>query len=97
MSPRLLRIELSDESFIDRSIEQISPDRWRPHGVRYRFAWIQKGKCRVLFDNHHGKEDHCHIDGIEISYQFTTTEKLFDDFLAAIKKLGGPIDESKEI
>ena len=94
MSPRLQRIRLSDESFLDRSIEQIEPDQWRPHGVRYRFAWIQGEECRVLFDNHHGKGDHCHIDGVESPYVFTTAEKLFEDFLEAVRKLGGPLDES---
>ena len=34
---------LSDGSFIEGSIEAITPDRWRPHGVRYRLAWIQEG------------------------------------------------------
>lgn len=97
MSPRLLRIQLSDGSFIDRSIERIQSDRWRPHGVRYRFAWIQNGKCRVLFDNHHGKGDHCHIDGVESSYQFTSAENLLEDFLQEIRNLGGPVDESSKI
>ena len=91
MSPRLVRIELLDGSFIDRTIEHITPDRWRPHGVRYRFAWIQNDECRVLFDNHHGKTDHCHIDGIESDYRFTTLEILFEDFRSEIRKLGGQI------
>ncbi len=97
MSPRLNRIKLSDGSFVDSSIEHIAPDRWRPHGVRYRFAWVQNGRCRVLFDNHHGKGDHCHIEGVECLYHFTTAERLFADFLDAIRRLGGPVDENQEV
>ena len=91
MSPRLNRIELLDGSFIDRSIEHITPDQWRPHGVRYRFAWVQGDQCRVLFDNHHGKGDHLHVDDVEKPYRFSTIEKLFDDFRSEIRKLGGKV------
>ena len=89
MSPKLARPDLPDGSFIDISIDEIAPDRWRPHGVRYRFAWIDKGVCRVLFDNHHGKHDHLHIDGVEMEYRFISVEKLYDDFTSEIRSLGG--------
>ncbi|MBI2606084.1 MAG: hypothetical protein HYW49_08395 [Deltaproteobacteria bacterium] len=89
MSPKLARRDLPDGSFIDIAIDEIKPDRWRPHGVRYRFAWIEKGTCRVLFDNHHGKQDHCHVDGIEKIYEFISIEKLYDDFTSEIRNLGG--------
>ena len=91
MSPKLVRRDLPDGSFVDISIELITSDRWRPHGVRYRFAWVEKGRCRVLFDNHHGKEDHCHIDDVEKSYSFESIEKLYDDFAAEVRNLGGLI------
>jgi hypothetical protein len=91
VSPKLKRHSLPDKSFIDISIDQIKPDKWRPHGVKYRFAWIEKGICRVLFDNHAGKEDHCHIDGAEKSYRYSSIEMLYDDFVDEIKKLGGQI------
>lgn len=90
MSPKLARRDLPDGSFVEIAIDEIKPDRWRPHGVRYRFAW-EKGKCRVLFDNHHGKTDHCHIDDAEKSYKFESVERLYDDFAAEVRKLGGLI------
>jgi hypothetical protein len=62
---------LSDGSIVAVSIEAIAPDDWRPHGVRYRFAWVQGGMARVLFDNHTGKSDHFHIDGVELSTSST--------------------------
>ena len=91
MSPKFARRDLPDGSFVDIAIDQIKPDRWRPHGIKYRFSWVEKGVCRVLFDNHRGKTDHCHIDGVEKNYQFVSIEKLYDDFTAEIRRLGGLI------
>ena len=48
MSPKLRRQSLPDGSFIEISVDRIEPDIWRPHGVRYRAAWIQNGECRIL-------------------------------------------------
>ena len=66
-------------------------DKERPHGVRYRIAWIQNEVCRVLFDNHHGKRDHVHLDGIESDYEFVTVDDLWEDFLTEVRKLGGAV------
>lgn len=85
------RTTLADGSYIDWSIVRVRPDKWRPHGIRYRIAWIQDDVCRVLFDNHHGKCDHCHIDGSETAYGFTTVEQLWTDFSMLVKLLGGVI------
>lgn len=71
-----VRTTLQDGSYVDWSITRIKADKWRPRGIRYRIAWIQKDACRVLFDNHHGKHDHCHVDGAERAYEFTTVEQL---------------------
>lgn len=84
-----VRTTLPDGSYVDWSITRIKPDKWRPHGVRYRVAWIQKDVCRVLFDNHHGKHDHCHVEGKEKDYEFTTVERLWADFREEVRKLGG--------
>ncbi len=90
MSPKFERQYLTDGSFVERAIDPIKPDKWRPHGCRYRLAWIQEGECRVLFDNHHGKTDHMHIDGKERAYQFSNIEQLLEDFYSEVRKLGGP-------
>jgi hypothetical protein len=91
-----IRRYLSDFDFVEISIHEIPKDRNRPHGFRYRLAWIQilEGgvhRRRVLFDNHHGKSDHYHLDGSEFSYEFGSIEQLLEDFEDAIKKLGGPL------
>ena len=89
MSPKFERQYLTDGSFVERAIDAIKPDKWRPHGFRYRLAWIQGGECRVLFDNHHGKIDHFHVDDEEKSYQFKSLDQLMDDFYFEIRKPGG--------
>jgi len=90
MSPKLAREYLSDASYIECGIHEIEPDRWRKHGVRYRLVWVQKLRARVIFDNHHGKSDHYHIDREEFPYHFESIDQVMTDFRAAIKKLGGP-------
>ena len=72
-----LRIALPDGSFVDWSLVQVAVDKWRPHGIKYRIAWIQNKKCRVLFDNHHGKHDHLPVDGVEKHYVFRSVEVLW--------------------
>lgn len=59
--------------------------------MRYRLAWVQSGVCRVLFDNHHGKQDHQYVDGVESPYDFTTIHQLRLDFEREVRKLGGPL------
>jgi len=86
-----VRMALPDGSYVDWSLHRIKPDKWRPHGVRYRLSWVQNGDCRVLFDNHHGKRDHCHLDGVERDYDFTSPEILWSDFLGEIRRLGGQV------
>lgn len=93
MTPKMDRKRLIDGSFVDASVEIVDRDKWRPHGVRYRIAWIQDGKCRVLFDNHHGKTDHFHVDGAESEYLFQSIEQLFDDFERLVELLGGRTKE----
>ena len=34
----------------------------------------------MIFDNHHPKGHHLHIDGLEMDYDYANEEKLFSDF-----------------
>ncbi|WP_349437761.1 DUF6516 family protein [Pararhizobium sp. A13] len=40
----------------------------------------------VGFDNERGKGDHCHLDGTEYPYTFTSTDALLSDFRKEIVK-----------
>lgn len=54
------------------------------HGYKYRAVYVVGGVRVVGFDNELGKGDHCHLDGDEFPYLFTTVEQLVEDFIAAV-------------
>lgn len=54
------------------------------HGFKYRAVYIVNGIRVVGFDNERGKGDHCHLDGQELPYAFTSVEQLVEDFIAAV-------------
>lgn len=60
------------------------------HGYKYRAAYVVQGQRIVGFDNERGKGDHCHLDGIERPYNFTTVEQLVEDFIAAVDARSRP-------
>jgi len=47
-------------------------------------VYVVNGERVVGFDNERGKGDHCHLDGKERPYRFTTVEQLVEDFIAAV-------------
>ncbi len=54
------------------------------HAYKYRAVYVVNGERVVGFDNERGKGDHCHLDGKERPYCFTTVEQLVEDFVAAV-------------
>lgn len=54
------------------------------HGYKYRAVYVVDGVRLVGFDNERGKGDHCHLDGLEAPYSFTSVEQLMEDFIAAV-------------
>jgi len=54
------------------------------HGYKYRAVYVVEGVRVVGFDNERGKGDHCHLDGVEMPYTFTSVEQLIEDFIAAV-------------
>ena len=54
------------------------------HGYKYRAVYALQGARVVGFDNERGKGDHCHLDGTEVPYAFTSVEQLIEDFIAAV-------------
>jgi hypothetical protein len=53
-----------------------------PEGVKYRLAFIPRGARRpaVLYDNHHPKGHHKHLEALESPYAFSGVEDLMADF-----------------
>ena len=61
-------------------------DSERPHGYKYRLAYISKGRRLVGYDNERGKGDHRHYGYYEEHYSFTTVDRLLADFRADMRK-----------
>ena len=55
------------------------------HGYKYRAVYVADGVRIVGFDNERGKGDHCHMDGKELPYTFTSVDQLLEDFIAAVE------------
>jgi hypothetical protein len=66
-----------------------NPVKPSQHLFKYRLVFIMNGERVVGFDNERGKGDHCHLDGKEQSYRFTTIRQLMADFEAEIEKRRG--------
>jgi hypothetical protein len=60
-------------------------------GVRYRLAFIRSGDSVpiVLYDNHHPKGPHRHVEGIEEPYPYTNLDRLLADFRADVSRIRG--------
>jgi hypothetical protein len=54
------------------------------HAYKYRAVYVMDGQRIVGFDNERGKGDHCHLNGHELPYIFTSVEQLVEDFIAAV-------------
>lgn len=54
------------------------------HCYKYRAVYAVDGVRVVRFDNERGKGDHCHLNGRELPYIFTTVDALVEDFIAAM-------------
>ncbi len=84
MHARLLlreRRTYDDGTFAEIVVWQLTqPDPERPHGLKYRLAYVRDGRRLVGYDNERGKADHRHFRDIEEPYAFRSLEELLDDF-----------------
>ena len=89
----VLREKTTDEQGNVREmvIWQVAPNPRQPQGIRYRLALIQAGEKEpaVLYDNHHPKGHHRHIEGVEEPYQFVELDRLIADFMADLTRVTG--------
>jgi hypothetical protein len=84
MARLLLRDKLIDGSgdIRERVVWSVKVSPRHPQGVRYRLAYIPQGEMypTVLYDNHHPKGHHKHIEGREEPYIFTDVGQMQADF-----------------
>jgi hypothetical protein len=84
---KLLDLRLvSDDGFITalRLWRLPSPVPPATHSFKYALFYGRPGERLVLFDNERGKGDHKHVLEVESPYEFTSPEKLIEDFQAAV-------------
>ena len=74
---------LPDGSIVEMVIWKVpAPLLGSAHSYKYRLYFGRGGQRIVGFDNERGTGDHCHLDGVETAYTFTSVEALVRDFLA---------------
>lgn len=76
---------------MEAAIWSVPRSRSNPTGVRYRLAFIRRGEQvpAVLYDNHHPKGHHCHVEGIEEPYAFVDVDRLLADFTDDVRRILG--------
>ncbi len=89
----VLREKTTDEqgNLREMVIWQVEPNPRQPQGIRYRLALVRAGEKTpaVLYDNHHPKGHHRHIQGVEEPYEFVDVERLVSDFMADAMRVTG--------
>lgn len=79
------RVYYENEDFADLVVWRVpSPVRGSLHVYKYRFAYVEAGRCEIRFDNEAGKGDHKHIGSLELPYAFVTVQRLLQDFFGAV-------------
>lgn len=61
----------------------------RSHGLKYRLYCGRGGTCIIRYDNEAGKGDHRHYGDREELYDFTSLDKLLEDFREDCTRLAG--------
>ena len=84
------RTQLDSGALVEEVIWRL-PDRdpERPHGYKYRLAYVRCGERVVGYDNERGKGDHRHYAGREEPYRFVSLDRLLADFRADVAQEEG--------
>ena len=78
---------LSDGSIVEMVLWQVQESvLGSQHCYKYSLYYGRDGTRIVAYDNERQKGDHCHIDGVELPYKFTTVEALVNDFMLEVHK-----------
>ena len=89
----ILREKVIDEggNTMELAIWRVPTSKDNPAGVRYRLAFIRRGERTpaVLYDNHHHKAHHRHIEGVEEPHAFVDVDGLLRDFAEHVGQITG--------
>jgi len=86
----ILRERVIDEEgdLTELVLWQVPRSPKHPEGIKYRQALVLSGTRRpaVLYDNHHPKGHHRHRGGVQEPYNFSTIDRLLEDFQADVRR-----------
>jgi hypothetical protein len=84
--------ELFNRYVIEMTIHDVGQSIRYPVGIKYGlfFFDFDTGK-KVLFDNHHPKGPHIHLDQKELPYSYSNDERLIEDFKASVLEHTGVV------
>lgn len=88
---QLFRYKGEQDSLVVEMVIWELPDktRERPHSLKYRLYCGRGGNCIVRYDNEAGKGDHRHYENREERYEFTSLDRLLQDFQQDCTRLAG--------
>lgn len=79
------RVEFEDGAVAEIKIWEVPATKDKPHGYKYSFVYIVKGRRVIGYDNAEGKGDHRHYGNREETYIFESIDKLIEDFYGDVK------------
>jgi hypothetical protein len=87
----ILQEKVIDEegNIVELAIWRVPITARAPLGVRYRLAFVRAGETTpaVLYDNHHPKGSHRHVEGVEEPYAFQDVDVLLADFQGDVRRI----------
>jgi len=70
---------------MEMTIHDVGRSHRYPDGIKYGLLLLDlKTGSRVLMDNHHPKGPHLHLDNKELPYEYSSDDKLIEDFKAFV-------------
>ena len=79
------KVLLKGGVIVESKIWRIVGDNRFPDKVKYALFAVYDGETLVGYDNHHPKGHHRHIGNREELYNYTTIERLRNDFRADLE------------
>ena len=84
------RVDFADGAILEMVVWRVEPAvPPSTHDLKYSLFYGRPGLREVGYDNERGKGDHRHFRGVETTYEFSTVERLFEDFAADVASMRG--------
>lgn len=74
------KVLLKGSIIVETKIWKIRDKKRYPDGLKYSLFAVFQEEILVGYDNHYPKGHHKHMDGQESEYEFSTLEKLRNNF-----------------